>query len=103
MLMRENRPNSLFGQMSFDQTGVQAYLTPWVTRPLPAKKSTKVGREVFMSSFEQVSGVVSILEAGKDFVGLECYRARTDPVHEVEMAGAVVGVVDGGLLRANVV
>jgi hypothetical protein len=48
--------------MSFDQTGVQACLAPWVTRPLPAKKSTKVGREVFMSSFEQVSGVVSNLE-----------------------------------------
>jgi hypothetical protein len=34
-----------------------------------------------MSSYEQVRTVVSILEAGRDFEGLECYRARTDPVH----------------------
>ena len=53
---------AFFGQMSFDQTGVRACLAPWVTRPLPAKKSTKVGGVVFMSSFEQVSGVESNLE-----------------------------------------
>ena len=44
---------AFFGQMSFDQTGVQACLAPWVTRPLPAKKSTKVGRDALRSSFEQ--------------------------------------------------
>jgi hypothetical protein len=40
---------AFFGQMSFDQTGVQVCLAPCVTRPLSAKKSTKVGRVVFMS------------------------------------------------------
>jgi hypothetical protein len=34
--------------------GAGTCLAPWVTRPLPAKKSTKVGKMVFMSSFEQV-------------------------------------------------
>lgn len=49
----------------FGQTEVRACLAPWVTRLLPEKKSTKVGREVFMSSFEQFSGVVSILECSQ--------------------------------------
>ena len=53
---------AFFGDMSFDQTGVQACLAPWVTRPLPAKKSTKFGREVFRSSFEQFLSEASILE-----------------------------------------
>jgi hypothetical protein len=52
--------------MSFDQAGVQARLAPWVTRPLPAKKSTKVGREVFRSSFELFLGLMSIVKAGRD-------------------------------------
>ena len=42
--------------------GGAGVLGSWVTRPLPAKKSTKVGREVFRSSFEQVFGLVSNLE-----------------------------------------
>ena len=45
---------AFFGQISFDQTGVQACLAPWVTRPLPAKKSTKVGGVVVMSSCEHL-------------------------------------------------
>lgn len=39
-------------QMSFDQTGVQVCLVPWVTRPLPTKKSTKIGKGGLMHSFE---------------------------------------------------
>ena len=54
--------------MSFDQTGEQASLAPWVTRPLPAKISTKVGREGFRSSFEQVFKLVSILEIERRFI-----------------------------------
>ena len=56
---------ALFGQMSLDQTGTQACRAPWVTRPLPAKKSTKVGSVVDMGSFEQFLIVVSILNARK--------------------------------------
>jgi len=39
------------GQTSFDHTGRQACLTPCVTSPLPAKKSTKVGRGFFNEFF----------------------------------------------------
>jgi hypothetical protein len=45
--------------------GGQACLAPWVTRPLPAKKSTKVGREVFRSSFEQFLGRVATCECSQ--------------------------------------
>jgi hypothetical protein len=62
-------------------TGTQACLAPWVTRPLPAKKSTKVGREVFRSSFEQFACLVSIFEAGANLALLECYSERTGPIH----------------------
>ena len=51
--------------MSFDQTGVQACLAPWVIRPLPAKKSSKIGREVFRGSFEQFLCRASILECSQ--------------------------------------
>jgi hypothetical protein len=76
---------AFFGQMSFDQTGVQACLAPWVTRPLPAKKSTKVGREVFRSSCEQFLRLVSILEVGEDLAlfemltGENWYHSRVGP------------------------
>lgn len=56
---------AFFGQMSFDQTGMQACLAPWVTRPLPAKKSTKVGKKVLRSSFEQFFYLMSTLECLK--------------------------------------
>jgi hypothetical protein len=42
---------ALRGQMSLAQTGAQACFTPYVTRPLPAKKSTKVGRSGFNEFF----------------------------------------------------
>ena len=67
--------------MSFDQTGVQACLAPWVTRPLPTKKSTKVRREVLRSSFEQFLCEVSILEVGRDPPLFECESVKTAPFH----------------------
>jgi hypothetical protein len=48
-----------FGQMSLDHTGTQACFAPCVTRPLPAKKSTKLGAGGFMRSFEQLEGGLS--------------------------------------------
>ena len=78
---------AFFGQMSFDQTGVQACLAPWVTRPLPAKKSTKVGREVLRSSFEQFLCLVSILETVKDLGMAKMLRCRVRYFTD----GAVIG------------
>lgn len=40
--------------MSFDQTGTHACFAPCVTRPLPAKKSTKVERICFNLFFWEV-------------------------------------------------
>ena len=65
---------ALFGQMSLDQTGTQACFTPCVTRPLPAKKSTKVGMVAFRSSFEQFLVDVSILKVEKGFESVTCRR-----------------------------
>jgi hypothetical protein len=48
---------AFFGQMSLDQTGVQACMAPCVTRPLPAKKSPKLGAGAFICSIEQFKGV----------------------------------------------
>ena len=69
--------------MSFDQTGVQACLAPWVTRPLPAKKSTKVGRAVFRSSFEQVfKGGVNVGEkaASGAMFDIKCKKLLFTPL-----------------------
>jgi hypothetical protein len=63
---------AFFGEMSFDQTGVQACLAPWVTRPLPAKKSTKVGGLVVTSSSEQFLRALSMEEWAGGFWWVSC-------------------------------
>lgn len=64
----------------------------WVARPLPAKKSTKVGREVFRSSFEQFSVLVSILEKSKDIPGARLHLVLFN--QEQELSIRLLGFFD---------
>lgn len=46
-------------------------MVPWVKKPLAAKKSTKVGREVFRGSFEEFCARVKLGMRGEDGMKIE--------------------------------